>query len=455
MTSYSMRHRLIVLLLSCACMAQPNVLMIAIDDLNDWVGFLGGHPDVRTPHMDRLAKRGRVFANAHCVVPVCSPSRVSVISGLHAITHGSYDLGPAYETIPRLKDAPTMQGWFKKHGYHSIAGGKILHHGFRGPLAAGIDESLPGRGGPKPKPALNWPGGAWDWGPYPDTDDQMGDYTLAKAAAAALQKEYDKPFFMSVGIYRPHVAMCVPKKWFDLYDRDSITMPKAPLADLEDVPPNFRGRLNVEPVHGEVLKKGDWRGMVQAYLACVSFADMCVGTVLDGLDKSPHRDNTIIVLWSDHGFHLGEKQRWAKRSLWEESTRTPLLVAGPGIAPGPDCREAVSLLDIYPTLTELCKLPSPKLDGISLSPQLGSPQALREDPVLTTSYYENHALRTRDWRYIRYADGAEELYDHRKDPDEFTNLANNPEYATIKQRLAQSLPTDAALEVKKTGKKRK
>lgn len=445
---------------------RPNVLMIAIDDLNDWVGCLGGHPEVKSPHIDRLAASGRNFINAHCVVPVCSPSRVSVMSGVHATTHGSYDLGPSYQSIQRLENVPTMQAYFKSQGYRTIAGGKVLHHGFSGPLASDIDETLPGKkGGPRPpKKQLKgeqdnrgWKSGskAWDWGAYPETDDEMGDYTLAKAAAEVLKKEHDTPFFLSVGIFRPHVPMFVPQKWFDLYDKETLTLPNASLSDMDDIPPNFSGSMFVEPTHAEVLEKGYWREMVHAYLACVSFADMCVGTVLDGLNNGPNKDNTIIVLWSDHGFHLGEKQRWAKRSLWEESTRSPLIIAGPGIKPG-KCPEAVSLLDIYPTLVEQCGLPSNShLEGLSLSPQLDDPLTSRKVPALSSSFYGNHAIRTKDWRYIRYKDGAEELYDHRKDPDEFQNLAQSPEYAEIKRSLAEWLPKNAAPEVKTAIKEKK
>jgi len=432
---------------------KPNVLMICLDDLNDWVGCLGGHPDVKSPHIDRLAASGRNFTNAHCVVPVCSASRVSIMSGVHAVTHGSYELGPAYQRIKRLEDVPCVQAFFKANGYRTYAGGKVLHHGFGGSLQNAIDVALPGgRGGPRPTPPLNWPGGAWDWGAYPDTDDGMGDYRLAKNAADVLRKEHDKPFFLSVGIFRPHVPMLVPQKWFDLYDREKISLPKAPLEDLDDLSTNFRGRLFVEPIHGEVVKRGAWRGMVHAYLACVSFADMCVGTVLKGLEEGPNRDDTIVVLWSDHGFHLGEKQKWAKRTLWEESTRTPLIVAGPGVKPGA-CREAVSLLDIYPTLVELCELPANRhLEGISLVPQLEDPGAERTVPVLSSSFYGNHSVRTRDWRYIRYKDGAEELYDHRADPDEFKNLASFPAHAGRKASLVRWLPEDPAPEVKKARK---
>lgn len=436
---------------------RPNILMICIDDLNDWIGCLGGHPDAKTPHMDKLAGEGRNFTNAHCVVPVCSPSRISIMSGLHAITHGSYDLGTPYEAIKRLDNVRTLQGHFKENGYLTIGGGKVLHHGFGGRLKNDYDQILEGKrnGGPRPKGKVNFPGGAWDWGVYPERDDQMGDYQLAVNAAAALRKKHDKPFFLTVGIFRPHVPMFVPQKWYDLYDKDKIKMPNNPLSDLDDLPPNFKGKLNVEPVHADILIKGDWRGMVQSYLASVSFADHCVGEVMKGLKEGPNKDNTIVVLWSDHGFHLGEKQKWAKRTLWEESTRVPFFITGPGIEPG-KCSESVSLLDIFPTLVELTNIKKPEqLDGLSLSPQLKDPKTERKAPVLISSYYENHSIRTKRWRYIRYKDGAEELYDHNVDQDEFKNLAKNPEYGEIKKSLAKHLPKNAAPEVKKPRKKKK
>lgn len=427
---------------------RPNILMICLDDLNDWVGFLGGHPDAKTPHMDRLASKGRNFTNAHCVVPVCSASRVSIMSGLHATTQGSYEFGPSYQSIPALRDAPCLQAYFKANGYQTFAGGKVLHHGFTGPLKGAIDVNLGRSGGPRPKDNINWPGGAWDWGAFPESDDQMYDFRLAQQTAAVLKQKHQKPFFISAGIFRPHVPLLVPQKWFDLYDREKLSLPKAPLSDLSDLPPNLSGKINVEPSHDEVLKKGNWRGMVHAYLASISFADHCVGTILEGLEDGPNLDNTIVILWSDHGFHLGEKHQWAKRTLWEESTRVPFLISGPGIKPG-SCREAVSLLDIYPTLIEQCRLPEhPKLDGFSLLPQLRDPKAPRKRPVITSSFRGNHSIRTRDWRFIHYADGAEELYDHRIDPDEFTNLANNPAHSETKDSLSQWLPKRTAPEVK-------
>lgn len=427
----------------------PNILMICIDDLNDWVVFLGGHPDVKSPHLDALARRARHFTNAHCVVPVCSASRVSIMSGLHATTHGSYEFGPSYQSIPRLREVPCLQQYFRDHGYRTYAGGKVLHHGFRGSLQEAIEVRLGRAGGPRPPKTMNWPGGAWDWGAFPERDAQMFDDQLARKTAAVLAGQHDKPFFISVGFFRPHVPLLVPQKWFDLYDRDSLTLPKAPASDLADLPPNLRGRINVEPVHREVVEKGAWRGLVHAYLASISFVDHCVGLVMEGLAKGPHSDETLVVLWSDHGFHLGEKHQWAKRYLWEEATRVPFLIAGPGIEPG-GCDEPVSLLDLYPTLVEKCGLPANEsLDGLSLLPQLKDPAAPRERPVLTSSFFGNHAIRSKDWRYLRYADGAEELYDHRRDPDEFDNLATLPEYEKIKKSLARWLPTDPAPEVRR------
>jgi arylsulfatase A-like enzyme len=428
---------------------KPNVLMISIDDLNDWTGFLGGHPQAKTPHMDKLAKQGRIFSNAHCAVPVCSSSRVSVMSGMAATTHGSYEIGPNYIELPALKDVPTIQRYFKDNGYTTLAGGKVLHHNFGGRLAGDVDRSLGRKRTARPKKPMNRPANwssAWDWGMHPAEDAQMADHELAKNAAAALKEDFDKPFFMSVGFFRPHVPLYVPPKWFDLYDIEAITLPNNPKSDLDDLPKNFLSINDyaVAPKHSEVVGAGKQRSLTHAYLASVSFVDHCVGMVMDALESGPHADNTIIVLWSDHGFHLGEKQHWAKRTLWEESTRVPLLFAGPGIKPGANCREPASLIDIFPTLLELTKLPkNERLDGQSLVPQLNDPGTPRERPAITSSYFGNHAIRTRDWRLIAYEDGARELYDHRKDPDEFTNLANDPAHKAKLDELSKWLPTEA------------
>lgn len=449
------RLLLIITLLPVTLWGRPNVLMICIDDLNDWTGFLEGHPDARTPHMDALANQGRNFTNAHCAVPVCSASRVSVMSGLAATTHGSYELGPRYEELPALADVPTLQQYFKDEGYTVLTGGKVLHHGFTGDLAEAIDHTLHNRhGGPRPKKPINLPEGwskAWDSGAWPDTDAEMFDRQLAQKAAASLHEEFDQPFFMSVGFFRPHVPLLVPPKWFELYDRESITLAPNPISDLEDLPKNFLSINDyaVAPTHREAVETGMHRDLTHAYLASISFVDHCVGIVMDALESSSHAENTIVVLWSDHGFHLGEKQHWAKRTLWEESTRVPLLIAGPGIAPGNPSAQPASLLDIFPTLIELTETSeNHHLDGISLVPQLNDPATPRARPAITSSYFGNHAIRTKDWRYIAYRDGAEELYDHRTDPDEFHNLAQDPAHQAIREQLAQWLPQEATPEFK-------
>jgi arylsulfatase A-like enzyme len=442
--------------------SRPNVLFIAVDDLNDWVGFMGGHPQAKTPHMDALAKRGRNFTNAHCSVPVCSASRVTVMSGVSATTHGSYELGPRYEQLPALKNVPTIQRYFKGHGYTTLSGGKVLHHDFNGRLAGDIDQSLGRKRSPRPKKPMSRPtswSGAWDWGAYPKQDTQMADFELAQTAAKALKEDYETPFFMSVGFFRPHVPLFVPPKWFELYDAEKITLPENPTSDLGDLPENFLGINDyaVAPTHAEVVDSGSQRGLTHAYLASVSFADHCVGIVLDALKSSPHAENTLIVLWSDHGFHLGEKQHWAKRTLWEESTRVPLLIAGPGIKPGKPCKEPASLIDLYPTLLELCNLPKAShLEGLSLVPQLHDSSKPRKQPAITSSYFGNHSIRNRDWRLIVYEDGARELYDHRTDPDEFHNLAKDSAHQAVIKELSQWLPKKATPEFKaKSERKRR
>ena len=254
-----------------------------------------------------------------------------------------------------------------------------------------------------------------------------------------------------MGFSGPTFLSSFPPKRFELYEEKTLKLPKNPISDLEDLPKNFLGINDyaLAPTHIEVVENGKQRSLTHAYLASVSFVDHCVGTVLEALKSSPHADNTLIVLWSDHGFHLGEKQHWAKRTLWEESTRVPLLFAGPGIKPGEACREPASLLDIYPTLVKLCGLPANShLEGVSLLPQLDDAAAARKIPAITSSYFGNHSIRSRDWRLISYEDGAKELYDHRTDPDEFHNLANDPAHRDTLRGLSKWLPKKAAPEFK-------
>jgi arylsulfatase A-like enzyme len=263
----------------------------------------------------------------------------------------------------------------------------------------------------------------------------MGDAKVADWVSGQLQQEHDKPFFLACGIYRPHLPWYVPKKYFDMHPLDEVALPVTKEDDLDDIPAAGRAMVRRSD-HRRVVNNDKWREAVQAYLACVSFADACVGRVIEALEASACRDNTLVVLWSDHGWHLGEKLHWRKFALWEEATRNALVFAGPGIAPGQRCEAPVNLIDIYPTLIDCCGLgPREGLDGLSLKPLIENPDAPWERPSLTTHMHMNHALRTRRWRYIRYKDGSEELYDHSVDKLEWTNLAADPAYADIKRDL--------------------
>lgn len=431
----------------------PNVLVISIDDLNDWVGCLGGHPQVQTPHIDRLAASGVLFSNAHCQSPLCNPSRTSVMTGLRPGSTGIYGLAPWFRQLDEFKEVVTWPQHFQKNGYRTLTFGKTYHDAY--PPAAGRQPGAEfdvwgyhGSGG-KPRPEkkiINMQGGhpLMDWGPFPEFDHQQDDYQIASEAIAALESvaDSDQPFMMHVGFRRPHVPCFAPPKWFALYPEESLIMPPIDEHDRDDTP-RFSWYLHwqlPEPRLRWLQEAGEDRSLVRAYLASTSFVDSMVGRVLEALESKGLSDSTMVVLWSDHGYHLGEKLISGKNTLWERSTRVPLVMAGPGIRPG-RCSQPVELLDMYPTTAEWCGLGVPKhLEGHSLVPQLELPNRLREFPALTTHNPGNHTVRDNRWRYIRYADGSEELYDMRTDPNEWTNLAQRPEYLETKQRLQKWLP---------------
>jgi arylsulfatase A-like enzyme len=474
---------------------RPNVLFIAVDDLNDWVGFLKGHPQARTPHMDRLARRGMAFASAYCAAPLCCPSRAAVFSGRQPFRTGIYHNGPNIRQYhPEIVLLPR---YFAQHGYRTLGTGKLLHHRSPdlfeeystpeqrwspipsareadyapGELASkgsnnprhvvpsrigGKEIVLPLNRLPSDRDPEGTAGESFDWGPFDVDDDAMGDGRITSWAVERLGRAADRPFLLCVGYYRPHIPLYAPRRYFDLYPEATTLLPRVVDSDLDDLGETAR-RWAVEAVtagaHKTVVAHGQWKAAVAAYLACVSFVDAQVGRLLDALEAGPHGDNTVIVLWGDHGWHLGEKQHWGKWTGWERATRVPLIIAPaashppglPGPTPAPAlCHRPVSLVDLFPTLIELCGLPPrDDLDGRSLVPLLKDP-GRETRAVVTTFDHQNYSVRTDRWRLIHYQDGSEELYDHASDPDEWRNLAGDPAQDATRALLRADLPTSAA-----------
>ena len=446
------------------------MLFIAIDDLNDWVGALGGHPQGSTPNIDALAARGILFTNAHTPGAACLPARTAILTGVSAFNSGIYSMVGDWRENPRLADVKTLPRYFRDNGYTTLGAGKLFHShtyslkGFNGqqdytawdayfpslerqlpdevfPVAGQTDGDAVGNG-------INT--GYFDFYPNITTDDAMGDGQVVTWITKQLESASTGPRFISAGIFRPHLPWYVPKKYFDMHPVDDIVLPDYLESDLDDVSDAYAELIGLEPnldteTMGWIKERGDrkWQEAVQGYLASVSFSDAMVGRLIDALDRSGRAENTIIVLWSDHGFHLGEKDTWGKLTLWEESTNVPFIIVAPGVTtPGSRSAEAVSTHSIYPTLVELVGLEKPDhVDGTSLVPLLRDPE-LEWDDVAITTYgdYGNFTVRDDHFRYIIYANGDEELYDARFDPNEWTNLANDPEYAEIKMALASRIP---------------
>lgn len=422
---------------------RPNVLLISIDDLNDWVGCLGGHPQAITPNIDRLAAMGTLFENAHCQSPVCNPSRASMMTGRYPHTTGIYFLSPDLKQAPVLRNVKTMPEVFASHGYTTMATGKIFHTGDK----RFFDEYQPSGGfGPRPKKKISQPHGhpLWDWGAYPEDDELMPDWKAAKWAIEKLNQEYDKPFFMGVGFYRPHVPMYAPQKWFDMHPRSGIQLPLVKDDDRNDLSQyaiDLTNREHVSPTHEWVASAGQWDHAVQSYLASVTFADHCLGLVLDALESGKHAQNTVVVLFSDHGFHLGEKQRWAKRTLWEDGTRVPLIVAAPGFQANQKSNRPAELIDVFPTLLELTGLPADaSQEGQSLVPLMNDPEQTWDHPAITSFGKGNFAIRSTRYRFIQYHDGSQELYDLNNDPHEWTNRASQKKYESVIEEHSKYLP---------------
>jgi arylsulfatase A-like enzyme len=426
---------------------RPNILIISIDDLNDWTGGLAGHPQAKTPNIDRLAKRGTLFRNAHCQAPVCTPSRASMLTGLYPTTTGLYFLQPALEASKIAMKRPHLLRHFAEAGYRTMGAGKFVH----GNDAKHYQQYGGGMGGfgPLPKEKIAHKEGhkLWDWGPFPEDEALMPDTKVADWVIERLNEKREEPFLLVAGFWRPHVPLYVPPKWFKPFPLDTIKLPEVLATDRDDLP-EYAKLLTIglpAPRHEWFIENNAWEGAVQAYLASVLFADYCAGRVLDALDASEHRDNTIVVLLSDHGWHLGEKQRWAKRSLWHDGTHVPLIVAAPGFEKNQSSERPTGLIDIFPTLLELTGLPPREdLEGRSLVPLMKNPEAKWDRPILTSFAPKNHSLRSTRWHYIRYGDGSEELYDHESDPHEWHNVAGESANAEIIAKLRRSLPKQDA-----------
>ena len=425
--------------------------MISIDDLNDWVGVMQGHPNAKTPNIDALANRGTLFTNAHCQTPLCGPSRASIMSGLRPSTSGIYGQIKDEDiraTSTEMNDLVFLPQYFGAHGYKTMGVGKIFHtHAPEGvfQISGGREKGF----GPKPSDGstFHWKkkGTSTDWGAFPDVDEKMPDYRSAEWAIERLGEDHDKPFFLSVGFLRPHVPWYVPQKWFDQHPIDEVQLPPYKKNDKDDIPEIGRqiDELPMMPTTDWAIESDQWKNIVQAYLASTTFVDHYVGQVIDALEKSPYKDNTIIILWSDHGYRLGEKGTFAKHCLWQEGTNVPLIISLPNSTKNKVVNKPVELLDIYPTLLDLAGLPNnTKNEGRSLQPLMVNDDSdiSWKKAAVTTFGLNNHAIVTEKYRYIRYENGEEELYDREKDPNEWDNLANINEMETIIAELKGYLP---------------
>jgi arylsulfatase A-like enzyme len=419
---------------------RPNVLFIAIDDLRDWVGYFAHNPQSKTPNLDRLSKMGLSFSRAYCAAPVCNPSRAALMSGLRPYTTGVYENNNDWRTAIAM-DKPLTTA-FRNAGYYVCGSGKIYHEAYR--RDAEWDDYLQNEGGLPKVPAGQSTGvGGIKFAPLDCKDEDLNDWKITDYGIAELGKKHDKPLFLAVGLHKPHMPWNVPRKYFDRFPLESIQLPPYLENDLDDLPPSGVRMAHPSTDHEPMLKSGRWKEAIQAYLASIAYTDMNIGRLLDALEKSAYKNNTIICLWGDHGWHLGEKHHWRKFALWEEATRAPFIWVAPGITkPGTISDRTVDFMSIYPTLTDLCGIPTPKhVEGESIRTLLANPSAPWDKPGVTTYRFKNHTVRTAGWRYIRYENGDDELYDETKDPNEWTNLAQKPEFAAKKAELAALLPT--------------
>jgi uncharacterized sulfatase len=440
-----------------------NVLFIAVDDMNNSLGCYG-NPQVKSPNIDKLAARGVRFDRAYCQYPLCSPSRTSIMTGLRPDTTQVFDLKKHFRTV--MPDVVTLSQHFMTNGYFAARVGKIYHYGNPGDIGTdGLDDaaSWNQRINPKgrdkaeedkitnhtPKRGL---GSSMSWMAAEGTDEEQTDGILATEVIKLLEAKKDQPFFLAAGFYRPHCPYIAPKKYFDLYPLDKIQLPSVSQTEFQDVPDAALASTSPRPWMG--VTEEEARNCKRAYYATISFVDAQIGRIIAALERLKLADKTVIVFWSDHGYHLGEHGLWMKQSDFEESARVPFIIAGPGVTAAPKgCGRTVELLDMYPTLADMCGLPKPaKAQGASLRPLLQDANAKWDRPAFTQVQRGNgpgHTVRTERWRYVEWDNGkiGAQLYDHDKDPLELNNLVKDPQYAPVvaemKALVLKNWPTNS------------
>ena len=435
--------------------SPPDVLFIVVDDMNDWISLLDPDSPIKTPNLERLADRGMLFTKAYCTSPACNPSRAATLTGLRPTTSGVY--GNKSDWRGAMPNRKTIMQRFHISGYEVKGAGKIFHHhlngAFHDPISFDSFQPMASQNMPPEKlnRAPEYGSRNTDWGEWPADEKDTIDFGTADYCIESLKNPPEgKPLFLACGIFKPHSPFFAPPKYHEAFS--DMADPVRRADDWNDLPSGASALLKSkkwfwkEMMALEERIPGSYHDFIQAYAACATFADAQIGRVLDALDQSPRKDNTIVVLWSDHGFHLGEKDHIEKFALWEKSNHIPFIVVAPGVArPGVVCEMPIDLSALYPTLLELGGLEADEAcDGVSIVPLLKNPEREWNRPALMTYGRGNHALRSERWRYIRYADGSEELYDHRDDPNEWTNLSAKKRFSSIIDSHKKWLPQNEA-----------
>lgn len=430
---------------------KPNVLFILMDDMCDWANYLGGHNQVITPNLDRLANRGVGFSNAYAAVPFSNPSRASLLTGLPPTVTGIYQNTHEMQDSKAVDKCIILPEHFHNNGYYTLWSGKVFHNRPGEKRLTQMWDDMSHRDGgygpwmknmPRPEKGMDWRGfEAWTG---PDTD--FPDVVNSRYVIDFLNKKHEKPFFVSMGIYRPHAPYTAPKRFYDKYDPAHIQRPAILEGDLDDIPPYALEKFfpPVCSVREELplwKKNGHWEKLIHAYLASVTFADEVVGNILDALEASPYADHTIVVLVGDNGFHQGQKERFGKMALWREACHVPFIISLPQRLQA-KIDSPVSLLDIYPTLVSLCELPPVSgLEGNDLAPLLANPTMEWDKPCLSNYFQGNFVVHYKNWNYIRYVDGSAELYNIAEDENEFYNIVDKPENQELIRKLTPYIPT--------------